>query len=126
MIKHLSAVLAVCFSSQMAAAAELTTYRCDYERYSNGERIEKVEKLFELVFITDPSGKATLVGNQDSSEVTGVWKKAGEGVSFIEITPAGNIMTTVVDSKHYSIHSRHTIINGEAVPSQYYGRCKVQ
>jgi hypothetical protein len=126
MTKHLYVVLVLSLLSQMVASAELTTYRCSYERYANGEKIQNVEKLFELVFITDPAGKATLVGNQGSSEVKGFWNKSGGGVSFIEVTPVGNIMTTVVDSKHNSIHSRHTIINGEVVPSQYYGQCKVQ
>ena len=125
MTKPLYVALALSVFSEMAASAELTTYRCSYERYSNGEKIQKVEKLFELIFITDPAGKATLVGNQGSAEVKVFWDKAGEGVSFLEVTPLGNIMTTVVDSKHNSIHSRHTIINGEVVPSQYYGQCKV-
>ena len=130
MTKHLYVVLALSlFENQMAASAELTTYRCSYERYSNGKKIQEVEKPFELVFITDPTDparKATLVGNHGSSEVKGFWNKAGEGVSFIEVTPLGNVMTTVIDSKHNSVHSRHTLINGEVFPSQYYGQCKVQ
>jgi hypothetical protein len=95
MTKHLYVVLALSFLSQMAASAELTTYRCSYERYANGEKIQKVAELFELVFITDPVGKATLVGNHGSSEVEGFWNKSGGGVSFIEVTPVGDIMTTV-------------------------------
>lgn len=126
MTKQLCVVIALYLANGASAAAELKTYRCNYERYANGEKIQEVEKPFELIFVADPSGRVTLIGNQGSSEVMGVWNKAGEGVSFIEVTAAGNVMTTVVDSKGATVHSRHTIINGEAVPSQFYGHCEVQ
>lgn len=106
-----------------AGAAELMTFRCSYERYSDGEKIRKVEKPFEWVFVVGPAGKATATGNMGSSEVIVSLDKAGEGVSFVEVTPMGNVMTTVVDSKGTSIHSRHTLMAGQVVPSQYYGRC---
>lgn len=78
------------------------------------------------MFVVGPAGKATATGNNGSSAVVGIWNKSGEGVSFVEVTPDGNVMTTVVDSKGTSIHSRHTIIAGQVAPSQYYGSCKIQ
>lgn len=113
--------------SATSSATELTTYRCSYERYSDGETIRKVKEPFEMTFVAEHAAKrATTTGNNGSTTVFVSLDKAGEGVSFVEVTPAGNVMTTVVDSKGTSIHSRHTIMAGEVVPSQYYGSCKTQ
>ena len=50
--------------------------------------------------------------------------KLEKGISFIEITPAGNAMTTAIDATGASVHSRNTIIEGILTPTQYYGKCE--
>jgi hypothetical protein len=108
------------------AFSETRTYTCVYPSYSDGKRIQKVEKEFKLIFIIDTSKKtAYMVGNMGSTEVS-MYPKISGGLSFIEITGGGNVMTTSIDSKLNSVHSRNSIIDGELLPSQYYGGCKLQ
>ena len=76
----------------------------------------------ELNFIIDTNtGKGYILGSQGSAEVFVV--KQSSGISFVEITGTGNVMSTVIDKQMNSTHSRHTIIFGEAITSQYYGKC---
>ena len=106
--------------------SEPLTYTCTYPTYSDGKRVQKVEKEFKLIFIVDIAKKtAYMVGNMGSTEVS-MYPKTNAGLSFIEITGARNIMTTSIDSKLNSVHSRNTIIDGELTPSQYYGACTLQ
>ncbi len=92
-------------------------------RNENGNH--KVKDRFVLTFIVDMTKKtAYMLGSQGTEEVTLIPSGVGEGVSFVEITGVGNVMTTAIDSKGNSVHSRNTIIHGEIVPTQYYGKCE--
>jgi hypothetical protein len=105
--------------------AETTAYLCSYTTYSDSEGNHKVDKKFELNFIVDnESGKSYLLGNNGSSEVEAL--KSGDQISFLEVTGGGNLMTTAIDGKLGTVHSRNTIIFGEIVASQYYGKCVVK
>ena len=105
--------------------AETTTYSCDYPSWSDQEGNHKVKEKFELNFIVDETtGKSYLLGNNGSSEVKLL--RSDDGFAFVEITATGNIMTTSIDSKLNSVHSRNTILFGEIMPSQYYGMCEVK
>ena len=105
--------------------ADTTTYACDYPSWSNQEGNHKVKEKFEFNFIVDEAtGKSYLLGNNGSSEVKLL--RSGDGLTFVEITATGNIMTTSIDSKLNSVHSRNTIFLGEMMPSQYYGVCEVK
>ncbi len=106
-----------------AAADQTDTLVCNYQKYATSEGVQSVKKPFVLTFIIDSKNDAAyLVGNNGSSKVQAI--PGGGGITFIEITGSGNIMTTTVDSKGVSVHSRHTQIEGEVVPSQYYGVCE--
>ena len=110
----------------VTALSETRSYTCIYPSYSDGKRIQKVEKEFKLIFIVDTSKKTVyMVGNMGSTEVSMSPVISG-GFTFIEITGGGNVMTTSIDSKLNSVHSRNSIIDGELLPSQYYGVCKHQ
>lgn len=105
--------------------AETTNYSCNYTSYSNSEGNHKVKDKFELNFIIDSkTNKSYLLGNAGSSEVKVLESK--DRVAFLEVTATGNIMTTAIDSKLNSVHSRNTIIRSELLPSQYYGKCVVK
>ncbi len=105
--------------------AETINYSCNYTSYSNQEGNQKVKDKFELNFIIDrTTGKSYLLGNAGSSEVKALESK--DRVAFLEVTATGNIMTTAIDSKFNSVHSRNTVMYGEIVPSQYYGKCVVK
>ncbi len=107
------------------AFAETVNYSCNYRSYSNSEGNHKVKDKFELNFIVDrATGKSYLLGNAGSSEVKALESK--DRVAFLEVTATGNIMTTAIDSKFNSVHSRNTVMYGELLPSQYYGKCIVK
>lgn len=103
----------------------LDTIVCTYDNYSDAQGKHRVENKFVLTFILDKNtDKAYIVGNQGSDEVAFIPNKFEGGFSFVEITPAGNVMSTAVDSTGISVHSRNTIIDGIITPSQYYGKCE--
>ncbi|MDM4770518.1 hypothetical protein [Solimonas sp. SE-A11] len=126
MQKALVAIFWMLFVSPTWAVGGTSTYRCNYEHFSDGESIHKAKPAFALIFVVDSAGKATLIGNSGSSEVLAFGSEANDGVSFVEVTGAGNIMSTAIAANGESVHSRNTILAGELVPSQYYGRCIFQ
>lgn len=79
----------------------------------------------ELRFVSDPTTeKAYLIGSNGSSEVHTI--KNVSGVSFVEITGTGNVMTTTIKSSGEAVLSRNAIILGDLIPTQYYGKCNIQ
>lgn len=109
----------------ISVVAEITNYSCNYTSYSNSEGNHKVEDKFELNFIVDhTTGKNYLLGNAGSSEVKVL--ESQDRIAFLEITDTGNFMSTAIDSKLNSVHSRNTVMFGELLPSQYYGKCVIR
>jgi len=107
------------------AFADTTTYICNYTSYSDQDGNHKVKNKFELTFIIDKtSGKSYMLGNNGSSEVKR--RESEKQISFVEVTETGNIMSTAIDSKLNSVHSRNAVIFGEMIPSQYYGTCEIK
>jgi hypothetical protein len=123
-MKHLMFALALILSMASVSLADTITLICNYTKYSDEEGVHRVKKDdFILTFlIAEKEGTAYVIGNQASSEVQMLSTKPG--LSFIEITALGNVMTTAVDVTSKSVHSRNTIIGGKLVPTQYYGTCK--
>ena len=68
------------------------------------------------------TGKAVMIGNQGVADVE-IHMGPG-GVTFSEKLIGGVVQTTTVANDGRSVHSRHTIIGKEMVPSQYYGQCR--
>lgn len=88
-------------------------------------RNHEVNKRFELNFIVDKAaGKSYLLGNNGSYKVQLL--ESSDQLAFFEITATGNIMTTAIDRKLNSVHSRNSVMFGEMLPSQYYGKCEVK
>lgn len=107
------------------AFAETLTYSCNYRSYSDQEGNHIVKDKFELNFIVDTaSGKSYLLGNSGSSEVKLL--ESIDQIAFLEVTASGNIMTTAIDRKLNTVHSRNAVISGEILPSQYYGKCEAK
>lgn len=119
-IKFIILVLFVTLS--VNAAADTETFICDYKNYADNEGMHKVKKDFILTFIVDTSNnKAYMLGNLGSEDVQMI--RSPNRIAFIEITDTENVMTTAIDSKNNSVHSRNTILLDELIPSQYYGSC---
>lgn len=122
MNKHIiTFMLSLSLCSVVEAAP--TTLVCDYHKYASPDGVNKVSEKFQLNFIVDSNAdKAYVLGNNGTEEVTML--PSGEGFTFIEVTAVGNVMTTTVDTKGGSVHSRNTVLHGELIPSQYYGICE--
>lgn len=107
--------------------AETHTFECFYPKqsgYSEGKAwIKKGE--FKITFLVDESAqKSYIIGNNGSNEVIHIMNDGG--MTFVEVTGTGNVMTTTIASNLNSVHSRNTIMslmNVELIPSQYYGSC---
>lgn len=77
----------------------------------------------------DPNNEtATMIGNGGSAEVV-TFVNRSKGITFLEITPTGNLnLTTVFNAlldgtnKYIAVHSRHVKIVAP-LPSQYHGTC---
>ncbi len=103
-------------------SAEIKTFVCDYPTWSDEEGNHPHKDPFVLTFILDgETGKAYLKGNLGTEDVQVI--PGDNGITFIEITDTGNVMTTTIDLHAHSVHSRNGVIFGELTPSQYYGTC---
>ena len=104
------------------SALAIETYQCKYPTYSDKEGNHK-DNNFNLTFTFDKNtGKAYIIGNNGNAEVIYINKKMGK--AFIEITDSGSVMTTTINKKMNSVHSRNSIMfTGDLIPSQYYGSC---
>jgi len=102
--------------------AEITTFFCDYETWSDNEGNHAVNRPFVLTFIVDSeTDKAYMKGNLGTEDVLII--TGDNSLTFIEVTDVGNVMSTTVDPEGNSVHSRNSVILGELTPSQYYGSC---
>lgn len=103
--------------------AEVLEFACDFGLKSDMEGRHLAEHGFSLQFRLDTvSSDAFVQGNAGLSPVLPV--RGDQGTSFLEVLGSGAVQTTTIDSQGNVSHSRHTIIGGELVASQYYGQCK--
>jgi len=105
------------------ADAKNLRFDCHFQKYSTPEGVKIINDEFKLEFTLDTvTGDAVLVGNNGMSKV---FPEIGsDGVTFLERLSTGVVQSTTVSRLGQAVHSRHTIINGEIVPTQYYGGCK--
>jgi hypothetical protein len=84
----------------------------------------KEEFKLEFVF-DDVTEKAVMIGNQGTPDVA--FYAGPFGVTFMERLPTGAVQVTTIAKEGDSVHSRHTMMSDKKIiPTQYYGRCKVQ
>lgn len=109
-------------SPQVSASA--VEFQCDYKQVASPDGVELIGK-FALRFTLDTlTDEAFFVGNNGVANVVPVANNYG--ITFIEKTDSGNIMTTTINTTDgESVHSRNSIISGGLVPTQYYGTCKI-
>lgn len=104
--------------------ADLIKINCVYTSYSNekGNFPNELKIEFNIDSVTK---KAVMIGNAGMADVMVVKNKTGL-LTFIEVTPDGNVMTTSIDKENNSSHSRPTIVKGKLYSSQNYGKCTVK
>lgn len=110
--------------SLLPSYAYAETLVCEFSSYhSQSETSLQTTTEFELTFRYDLiTSEAFLEGNNGISSVLLV--NGYEGLTFLEILPTGSVQSTTVQMNGAAVHSRHSIILGDLVPSQYYGLCR--
>ena len=122
-MKNIILVVLILLCMPLVVYGETETLICNYSSYSDANGNHKVTDKFVLTFIVDQTKKtAYILGSQGSAEVT-LFPSAFGGISFVEVIGSGSVMTTAIDAKGNSVHSRNTILDGGIVPTQYYGKC---
>lgn len=119
-----SILLAIAFVTQVSFTAGADTLRwvCNYPSMASPNGLGK--EKFKLEFALDTLTKrAVLIGSLGMSDVE-VYN-GDQGITFQEKLGTGVIQTTTISHKDgRSVHSRHSMLSGSLVPSQYYGECK--
>ncbi len=111
--------------NQGVAIAATTSYTCIFPVENSPKGLSRPATPLELRYLEDAMAKKSyLMGNNGSSEVHAI--KNMSGTSFIEITGSGNVMITAITNTGDAVHSRHSILSGNLIPSQYYGKCNVR
>ncbi|WP_368507910.1 hypothetical protein [Bradyrhizobium lupini] len=102
--------------------ADTLRWICKYDAMASPTGVQR--ENFKLEFALDTLTKrAVLIGNAGLSDVG--FFNGDQAITFEEKLAGGAVQTTSIshtDGK--SVHSRHSILNGNFVPSQYYGACK--
>jgi hypothetical protein len=97
-----------------------------------GVKIESNQWKGDTIFdsIDIKQGKARIIGNQGSSDI--ILIESLSGITFIEKTDIGNMVFITVfplykpgTDQFCAVMSRHMNLITEALPSQYYGTCRV-
>ena len=128
-MKKLLLILVLVVFSNLSVAGETAdpiSFTCNFPLSASPDGLVENKKPMTLRFVMDKETKKSyFIGNNGSSEVMTIGNQGG-GMSFIEITKTGNIMTTTITSSRQAVHSRNSNILGELVPSQQYGECDIK
>ncbi|MCP2125782.1 hypothetical protein [Bradyrhizobium ottawaense] len=102
--------------------ADTLRWVCKYDNMATPSGVQK--ENFKLEFALDTLTKrAVLIGNAGVSDVA--FFNGDQAITFEERLTTGAIQTTSIShTDGRSVHSRHSILSGSFVPSQYYGACK--
>jgi hypothetical protein len=114
-------VSAAIVGASAAAAAKTSKWNCLFKLRAAAEGLFRDDFRMEFSY-DDVTGKAVMIGNQGLADVE--IHMGPSGVTFSEKLTGGVVQTTTVANDGRSVHSRHTIIGREMVPSQYYGQCR--
>jgi len=107
--------------SYQAALASSFRMVCGYEIVASSKGVNN--EAFKLEFAYDDvTFRGVLIGNNGLADVEAFVGKSG--ITFAEKLVTGAVQTTTITSSGESVHSRHSILAGSLIPSQYYGKCK--
>jgi hypothetical protein len=122
-ITWLATPLVVLAISSNAVMAKSYRWQCVYTQTASPQGLGKEQYTMEFAF-DDITGKAVLIGNLGVADVEAHF--GNNGMTFIEKLIGGVAQTTIIANNGKSVHSRHSILGAEIIPSQYYGQCRVQ
>lgn len=120
LVISLLVALSLCIST--VALADSFTFDCLYTDFSNEAGRTKIhwKMSFTMDTATTESYVTSNLGRNEVLPMTGE-----DGLTFIDQSDKGSIYTTSMILNGSSVHSRHSIIDGELIASQYYGTCHV-
>lgn len=117
------AILLAAVSTNLNAAT--LTHNCKFGTEASPTGLKKLQKSFDLKFMTDTlTNKSYVVGNAGIEPVNAIANDGG--ISFVEITGSGNVQVTAITKGGDAVHSRNTILSKDLVPTQYYGECTIE
>ena len=117
----ISIVFLVLLSFQ-TVKSEIISITCDYDKFASIQSVENTIEIFRLSFsVNKDTSEAQVMRKNGISDVQ--LYPTGGGFTFIEINERGNVLTTTIDIHGKTAHSRNTILDGELIPSQFYGHC---
>ncbi|WP_093325999.1 hypothetical protein [Shimia haliotis] len=103
-----------------AAVSEVLKWDCEFETRVDAEGVNR--EIMPLYFTVDTiSKKAWMEGNAGFVEVEIYF--GDSAFSFIERIDSGAVQATTVTRDGFAVHSRNTVIFGDIVAAQHFGRC---
>ena len=119
-MKYFAASLVVILLSKAGYAETLV---CHFSKYHSPDETHlQTATGFGMTFRYDLiTREAFMEGNNGISGVT--LTDGYDGLTFLEFLPAGAVQSTTVAKNGAAVHSRHTLMFGDLVPTQYYGTC---
>ena len=101
--------------------AEVLTWNCSFDKrvVEDGVATEKMQLIFKVDTV---SQKAYMEGNVGIVEVDFVL--GDEAFSFVQNVASGAVQTTTITRDGAVVHSRNTVLFGEIVAAQHFGRCE--
>ncbi len=121
-MKIFKAIIVFVYLGLQPAQSAPTTITCDYDKFASIQKVDKVVEIFQLTFTVDKETSVAKVIRKNGITDLQLLPTGG-GFTFIEVNERGNVLTTTVDIHGKSVHSRNTILDGELIPSQFYGNC---
>lgn len=115
-------VLATIFFSH-SSIAQTIEFKCALAPVDSEGTEDPTERLMLDFAVDEVTTEAFMIGNNGTASVE--FHSGFEGVTFLEKLLTGVVQTTTVATSGIAVHSRHSIIAGEIVPSQYVGSCEV-
>jgi hypothetical protein len=103
-------------------------YSCTFPAYATEKGLLH-DDVLKFTITTDDYNE-THTRTQDNGSATGKIIRAEKGISFIEVSPLGNIATTTIASvppieeAQKAVHSKNILREGKLVARQYYGTCR--
>lgn len=114
----IAATLTCAFAQE--GSAEVLKWNCHFEERSTLDGVDAESMLLKFTVDT-VSQRAFMEGNAGFVEVE--IYVGDSAFSFAEKVGSGAIQTTTVTMDGLAVHSRNTVISGEIVAAQHFGRC---
>lgn len=107
---------------QSSTSAETLKFECHFSFYSSIEGMKSDGQPFTFDIHFDSVSRDAFV--QGSIGISPIEVNVGNaGISFIEKLGSGATNVTTINQRGFAVHSRHPLIGGGIVASQYYGEC---